>query len=279
LKPTVAIIGVGLIGGSLGQALRRSGKYRVVGIGRHAPKLRDAKRRGAVDQFSVRLSDVSSADIVVLAGPVDTIVPVYQRVLPFLKPGTLVTDVSSVKGAILRAIARIPRPDSIEFVGGHPLAGSHRTGVKAAHSRLFKRSTVVLVPGSPKAITRLKSLWRAAGANVQIMSAPEHDRAVALISHLPHTLAHALVHSLAGRKDRRKILPLLAGSFRDMTRVAAADPEQWAQILRANAQPLREALRAFRRELDRIEHALPKSSLKPHLAKSQAFRRPLFHGI
>ncbi len=268
-----------MIGGSLGQALRRSKRYRVLGIGRNPRKLRDAKRLGAVDVTSTRLSDAASADIVVLAGPVDTIVPIYKRILPFLKAGTIVTDVGSVKEPIMKAIARLPRSSAIYFVGGHPLAGSHKTGVKAAHSRLFERSTVVLVPGSRAGLRPLKSLWRAAGANVMILSAPDHDRAVALISHLPHALAHALVHTIAGHRDRRRLLPLLAGSFRDATRVASSDPDQWAQILRSNARPVAEALSVFRRELARIETALSRAGLKSHLRKSQTFRRPLFNGV
>jgi len=279
LKSTVAIIGVGLIGGSLGQALRRTKRCRVIGIGRSAARLRDAKRLGAVDSFSTKLSDVAPADIVVLAAPVDTIAPVLKQILPFLKPGTIVTDVGSVKGPIVTAGARLTRGTAIHFVGGHPLAGSHKTGVKAAHSRLFERSTVVLVPGSRAALGPLKSLWRAVGANVLVMSARDHDRAVALISHLPHVVAHAMVHALAGRADRRRLIPLLAGSFRDVTRVASSDPEQWAQILRSNRPFVQEAAGRFRRELARIVGSLQAPRLKCHLKKSQAFRRPLFNGV
>jgi prephenate dehydrogenase len=279
MKPTVAIIGVGLIGGSLGQALRRSGRYRVLGIGRRMKSLRAAKRLGALDELSTSLASAADADIVVICSPVDTVVPIFKKILPVLKAGTIVTDAGSVKGAILRAVQRIAKPASIHFVGGHPLAGSHRTGVEAANPRLFQGSTVVLVPGSRAGLKPLKSLWKAAGARSVVMSADDHDRSVALISHLPHVLSHALVLLLAGRRDRAKLVPLLAGSFRDATRVAASDPEQWSQILRSNAPAVRSALRAFRQELAQLEKALPDRRLKRRLRRSQSFRRPLFNGI
>lgn len=278
MKPTVAIIGLGLIGGSLGQALRRSKKYKVIGIARRAKTAREAKRRGAVDRASMRLADVASADIVVICSPLDAIIPLFKRIVPFLKPGAIVTDAGSVKEPILRAAARVKRPASVHFMGGHPLAGSHRTGVEASSFRLFEGSTVVLVPGSRTALSPLKALWRVAGAKTLVLTAKEHDRAVALISHLPHALAHALVHLIARARDRRRLASLVAGSFRDATRVASADPSQWAQIFGANARPLRDALRSFRRELSRFENNLSRSSLQKHLKVSQAFRRPLFHG-
>lgn len=279
MKKTVAIVGLGLMGGALGQALRRTRRYRVIGLARKARTLRDAKRLGAIDLGSTDESAVSSADIVVLCSPVDTLVPLFKKLLPHLKPDAIVTDVGSVKQPLMAAIARIPRPRSIAFVGGHPLAGSHKTGVKASHPRLFERSTVVLVPGSKSALAPLKSLWSAVGARVLVLSAEQHDRAVALISHLPHVLAHALVHFVAGDRDRAILKQLFAGSFRDATRVASADPDQWAQILHANAQPVRLALQAFIKELQRTGLLLNRPHLKSHLQKSHRFRRPLFHGL
>jgi prephenate dehydrogenase len=278
MKKTVAIVGVGLIGGSLGRALRRTGKYRVMGLGRRASSLRAAKRLGAVDTFSTDFSDVAVADIVMICSPVDTIAPLFKRLLPHLKPGAIVTDAGSVKGSILRAIARIPKPASIYFVGGHPLAGSHKTGVKASNFRLFEGSTVVLIPGPQAAMKPLKSLWNAVGAKIQFMSARDHDRAVALISHLPHVLAHTMVHAFASRSDRKRLLPLLAGSFRDVTRVASADAEQWSQILRANAPAVEEAIGQFRNQLTRLQKNLRRPALRSHLRKSQHVRRPLFNG-
>jgi len=183
-----------------------------------------------------------------------------------------------VKGPVLAAVKRVTSAASVHFVGGHPLAGSHQTGVDAADPRLFEGSTVVLVPGSRAGLRPLKTLWRAVERGRSFCPAQDHDNTVALISHLPHAMAHALVHVLARRQDRRRLIPLLAGSFRDVTRVASSDPEQWAQILRANIGPLRHAVRDFSRELRRLEKTIPTSRLAAHLKKSQMFRRPLFHG-
>jgi prephenate dehydrogenase len=274
---TVAIIGVGLIGGSLGQALRKTKRYRVIGISRKAPSAREAKRLGAVDVASTNLADVKHADLVVISNPLDAIVPTLKRILPHLKSGAVVTDAGSTKGVIMAAASRLKFPRGIVFAGSHPLAGSHKTGVKASSFRLFERSTVVLVPGHRAALKALKSLWNAVGARVLVMSAEQHDRAVALTSHLPHAVAHALSHAFLRRGDRQKTVALLAGSFRDATRVASADAHQWAQILRANARALAPALKVFKQELTRIEQSLSRPALAAHLKKSQTFRRSLFH--
>ena len=279
MKPTVGIVGIGLIGGSLGQALRRSGRYRVLGIARRPATLRDAKRRGAVDRASTRIEDVAAADIVVLAMPVAQIVPSLKRLLPFLKPQALVTDVGSVKGRVLRDIQPLLKGRRITFVGGHPLAGSHKTGVNAARPDLFKGATCVLVPSVKSAAKPLIALWKAVGARPVVMSADAHDAAVALTSHLPHALAHALVHAARNRAGQPVLKSLMAGSFRDVTRVASADPDQWVQIFAANAPALRRALAEFRRELDRIERHIGRASLTRHLRRSQAYRQPLFYGV
>lgn len=278
MKTNVAIIGIGLIGGSLGQALRGSGKYRVLGIARKRRTLRTAKRLGAIDEGSTRLQDASRADIIVIATPVDDVVPTARKLFPVLRPGTLVTDVASVKGPILESISRLIQNRPIHFVGGHPLAGSHQTGVKAANLNLFRGSTCVLIPLRKAPLNALAALWRAAGARVRIMSAASHDAAVAVTSHLPHVLAYGLVLSVAGHRDRKMLTALLAGSFRDVTRVASSDPEQWKQIFQSNARPIRRALAGYKKVLARLEKRLGQPSLRADLKKSQTFRHLLFHG-
>src|SRR5260221_1593582 len=138
MKPTVAIIGVGLIGGSLGLALRRSKRYRVLGIARRPSTLQEAKRMGAIDAGSTNLTDVYQAGIIVIGTPVDSIVPILQQILPLLKPRAIVIDVGSVKGVVDQQVR------GVRFVGVHPLAGSHKTGVKSARADLFKGATCVL---------------------------------------------------------------------------------------------------------------------------------------
>lgn len=276
---TVAIVGIGLIGGSLGQALRRTRRYRVLGIARKPRTLRDAKRLGAIDSGSTHLEDAAQADIVVIATPVDNVVPTARKLFPLLKPGTIVTDVSSVKGAILDGIRRLSKRDKVSFVGAHPLAGSHKTGVKAANANLFRRSTCVIVPLGKAPVNAITTLWRAVGARPRILSAASHDSAVAVTSHLPHLVAHALVLTFARRSEGPLLRSLLAGSFRDGTRVASSDPDQWAQIMTANAAALRRAIREFTAELKRLEKSLGTSRLKAFLRRSHALRRPLYHGV
>jgi len=267
---TVAIVGIGLIGGSLGQALRKSKRYRVLGIARRPVTLIEAKRLGAMDAGSTNLTDVYQADIVVLCTPVDEIVPVLEKLKPFLKPRAIVSDVGSVKGILNQQIR------GVRFVGAHPLAGSHKTGVKAARPDLFRNATCVLVPQDPSALKAIRAMWETAGARVLVMSARAHDEAVALISHLPHLLAHALVQAVAGRSDQKVLKSLMAGSFRDATRVASSDPEQWAQIFQANLKNIHEAVRLFQKELQRLSSQLDRTSLRAALKKSQAYRLPLF---
>jgi prephenate dehydrogenase len=273
MKPTVAIIGIGLIGGSLGQALRRSKRYRVVGIARRRSTLAQARSAGAIDAGSTDLSDVGRADIVVLATPVDTIVPLIRKIRPYLKPRAIVTDVGSVKGILDRRVR------GVRFVGAHPLAGSHKTGVSAARADLFKNATCVLVPRDRSAEPAVRAMWKTAGARVRVMSAEAHDAAVAVTSHLPHLLAHALVGVAAKRPGQKILKSLMAGSFRDVTRVASSDPEQWVQIFQANLKNLRAGVRLFRKELDRLSAELERPSLRKTLKKSRAYRLPLFDAV
>lgn len=276
MKSTVAIVGVGLIGGSLGQALRRTGRYRVIGISRKSATIVRAKRLSAIDEGYTELSGVRTADIVVICNPVDLIAPTVAQLVPYLKTGALVTDAGSVKGSILKSIAPLAHAGQVNFVGSHPLAGSHKTGVNAARFDLYHGSTVVVVPLGKSRLKPIEALWKAVGARVVRLSADDHDEAVALISHLPHLIAHALVASVLRRKDRGLLARLMAGSFRDATRVASADPEQWAQIFSANRGAVRQALRDFRRELKALENHLSSSSLSKRLLPTQQYRLSLF---
>ena len=273
MKSTVAIVGIGLIGGSLGQALRQSKRYRVLGIARRPATIVEAKRFGAIDSGSTTLADVYQADIVVLCTPVDEIVPMLEKLKPFLKARAIVTDVGSVKGVLDKHVR------GVRFVGAHPLAGSHKTGVKAARVDLFKDATCVLVPQDASAVKAIRDMWKTTGARVIEMSAQAHDTAVALTSHLPHLLAHALVHAAFGRPNQKILQSLMAGSFRDVTRVASSDPDQWVQIFQANLKNIRVSVRLFQKELSRLNADLSKPSLRAALKKSQAYRAPLFNAI
>jgi prephenate dehydrogenase len=273
LKPTVAIVGIGLIGGSLGQALRKTKRYRVLGIARRVQTIHEAKRAGAIDAGSLDLTEVYQADIVVLCTPVNTIIPLIEKMKPYLKAHAIVTDVGSVKGLFDRKIR------GVRFVGAHPLAGSHKTGVSAARPDLFKKAVCVLIPQAPAAALVIRKMWEATGARVIVMTAEAHDAAVALTSHLPHLLAHALVQAMAKRPNQRILKSLMAGSFRDATRVASSDPEQWVQIFQANLKNLRQAVKLFQKELSKLSSELNSPSVRARLKKSQQYRLPLFDGF
>jgi prephenate dehydrogenase len=272
----IAVVGIGLIGGSLGQALRKAKLGPVLGIARRARTLRLAKRRGAIDQGSLRLEDAASARVIVLAMPVSAILPTLKRLLPNLKPGTIVTDVGSVKGVLMAGAARLAFPKGVHFIGSHPLAGSHKSGVECARPDLFVHSTCAVIGPSGAARSQILRLWRAVGARPVVMSAEEHDAAVALTSHLPHALAHALVHTVLQRDDRRAVKALMAGSFRDATRVASSDPRLWEDIFRANKPAMQEVLGAFERQLRRFGDEMKGGGLKKYLTASRRFRKPLF---
>jgi len=258
----VAIIGVGLIGGSLGMALRSSGKYLVTGVGRDIKKLLLARRRGALDYSTMDLrAGVSNADIVVIATPVDVIAPMAAKIGAHVRPGTVITDVGSVKKEITDDIRLLfPRRYPAVFVGAHPLAGLEKSGVTFACNDLYRSSWVVMTPGSGAphaAIKTIRSLWHACGARTVVMTPAEHDRLVAVTSHLPHALAFALCNAAAqSHKSNRATAKLLAGSFRDMTRIADSNTRDWAAICNMNRGELASAIDMFIERLGYVKKCL-----------------------
>ena len=252
----VTIVGVGLIGGSLGMALRARGLAReVVGVTRVEASIAPARAQGAVDRGTVDpAAGVEGADLVVLAVPPDQVVPMARRVVPHLRAGALLTDVASVKAEIVRSIEALVRADTgVVFVGGHPMAGNEGQGVAAASPGLFDGTAYLLTPTSStprRGVERLAQLALALGAAPQEMDPHEHDRAVALVSHLPYLIAAALMGAAAAAG------PAAGPSLLGATRVAGSPVAMWAQICRLNREPIRDALRAFRQELECLEAAL-----------------------
>ncbi len=250
------LIGVGLIGGSLGMALRARGLAReVVGVTRAEARISQARSSGAIDRGTTDpAAGVDGADLVVLAVPPDQILPAARQVLPHLRPGALLTDVASVKAGIVRAIDALIRPESgVTFVGGHPMAGNEGQGIAAAEPGLFE-GTVYLVtptPRTPRAgVDRLAGLARALGAVPIEMAPDEHDRTVALVSHLPYLVAAALMGATGSDA------PAAGPAFLGATRVAGSPVALWAQICRLNREQIQQALQAFRNELARLEAAI-----------------------
>ncbi len=254
---TVAIVGVGLIGGSLGMALKtRRLARRVVGVGREAARLEKAVALGAIDAGTERLEDgLADADVVVLCTTVGHIVEALPGVLAAINPGAVVTDVGSTKGAIVRAAGGAGR-----FVGGHPMAGSEQTGVEAATPLLFEEATWALTPTGttdPEALGMITALAREVGATTLTLTPEAHDAMLAVTSHLPHVLASALMRQAARTQAAHpQTQRLTAGSFADGTRVAASSPELWRDVCLTNREALLASLRGFRAELEVLEAAI-----------------------
>ena len=256
----VAIVGIGLIGASLGMALReRRLAGRVIGVARRRETLEVALRRGAIDDATQDAAQaVAGADLVVLAAPVGAIIEHIGQLAARFGQGALVTDVGSTKVEIMRAAADLP--GHIAFVGGHPVAGSEQSGPAAARADLFEGATWVLTPGpvGPRqALDRMQGLVTALGARPLVLDAAEHDALMALTSHLPHLSAWALVNAVAAAGAGREALAsLVAPSFRDTTRIAQSGPALWRDILLTNRDQVLAAVAALRGELDRLERAL-----------------------
>ncbi|MCX5782362.1 MAG: prephenate dehydrogenase/arogenate dehydrogenase family protein [Elusimicrobia bacterium] len=261
----LAIIGVGLIGGSLGMALIKSRKYRVIGVGRHKEKLILAKKLNAVDEFTTDFSKgVSSADVVIVCTPVDIIDKTIKNILPYLKKGAIVSDVGSVKGKVLEKVKtvlknKIAKRNNICFIGAHPMAGSEKTGVRFASENLFKDATVVLVKEkltNQDAFAQIKNIWQLTGARIKMFDVKSHDKSVALISHLPHLIAFNLCNMVKKLKQAKDISSLLAGSFKDITRVADSNPRDWAAICNMNKEELKKAINIFIKYLNETKKKL-----------------------
>jgi prephenate dehydrogenase len=252
---TVAIIGVGLIGGSIGLALRaRRIAANVVGVGRDLVSLDQAVRSGAIDRATTDFeSGVSEADLVIVCTPVNRIAEDVVRAATAAPEGVLITDVGSSKRLIVETIERHPR-SAAAFVGAHPLAGSERRGASHARPDLLEGRVCILTPTARTPLERTRealSLWTALGCRVVEMSPVQHDEILAYTSHLPHAVAAALAGSVPA-----EWLPLAAGAYRDGTRVAAADGEIWAAIFRENRGPILKALGTLQDCLDAFKYAL-----------------------
>ncbi|MEE4252438.1 MAG: prephenate dehydrogenase/arogenate dehydrogenase family protein [Desulfuromusa sp.] len=250
LIPRLAIIGVGLIGGSLALALKQAGAVgEVIGCGRGKPNLEKALELGIIDSYyRDPLEAVQGADVVFLATPVKTLASVTQCCLPGLKPGAIITDGGSVKGDVVKAIEPL-LPKGIHFVPGHPIAGTENSGAEAAFSSLYNGKRCILTPTEntdSRALELIKQMWIAAGSDVVQMSLEKHDKILAAISHLPHMVAYSLVNAV-GSYDHyeENILEYSAGGFRDFTRIASSDPTMWRDIAETNREALLEMMEQF----------------------------------
>jgi prephenate dehydrogenase len=241
---TVAIVGVGLIGGSIGLALReRRLAQNVIGVGRRQQSLDVARQVGAIDNGVTNLAKaVAQAQLIIVATPVDTIAERVVQTSAACPAASLITDAGSTKAGIVAAVdaGLAGRRSGPRFVGSHPIAGDHRTGPAHARADLFEGRTVVITPTEhtrPAAVTEVSGFWESLGANVKSMTPAEHDRALAITSHLPHAAAVALAAATP-----TSLLGLTAGGWQDTTRVAAGDPALWQAIFATNREYVIEAL-------------------------------------
>lgn len=251
----VTIIGVGLLGGSIGMALRRERRAYVAGVGRRQASLEEALHCGAIDEaFLDAAEPASRSDLVILATPVRAFEAHLRRIAPVLKPGCLVTDVGSTKAAVAAAAGRVFRRGRCPFVGSHPMAGSEQRGPAFARADLMRGALCIVTP-TPRAavgdVEAIEGFWKGLGMRVTRLTPAAHDRAVAAISHLPHVLS-AMLMLLPGDDD----LKFAAGGFRDMTRLSGGDVEMWRDIFLTNPAAIVRETDRFGRLLGRLREAI-----------------------
>jgi len=255
---TLAVIGVGLIGGSLAGALKKRGAVgTVVGCGRSEENLEIALTRGLIDQYTTDLGQaVAAADLVLLATPVGALADLLPRIAGHLKPGAIVTDAGSVKGDVVEVARAVLGSHFSQFVPAHPIAGRERSGAEAADADLFRNHWVVLTPTEdtePQAVETVRQMWERVDANVRFMDSVTHDQILGMTSHLPHAVAYALVAQLADLDSSEDYSSMTAGGFLDITRVASSDPVMWRDIFVHNAQITADLIQDHRAVLMRLE--------------------------
>lgn len=260
---TLAVVGVGLIGGSFAAGLRGAGRVeQVLGVGRQRASLEQALDLGLIDAIATPEQAARQADIILLATPVSAMGAVLSVMRDTLAPTAVLTDAGSTKADVI-AQARLALGERVaQFIPGHPIAGSHATGPQAADADLFRGRNVILTPlpeNDPAAVARVGSLWRACGARTRLMTPDRHDAVFAAVSHLPHWLAAAYVQYLEQGEDADLRFELAGSGFRDFTRIAAGSPEMWRDVFISNKTAMQNELRALRRTLDSLEAALDRA--------------------
>jgi prephenate dehydrogenase len=262
----ITIIGLGLIGGSLACALKRSGRVgEVFGVDLDEKALDYAVREGIIDNGSKEIEErVNHSEVVVIATYVGIILQVAMSVASIASKGTIITDVGSVKGKVVKEIEdRLP--SHLHFIGGHPIAGTERSGVWASDPRLFKGKRCILTPTlktHPEALAKVKGLWGSVGARIFTMDAETHDRVLSFVSHLPHVVAYALVNAVASQREPDNMLDFAGGGLRDYTRIGASSPDMWTDIFLMNRENVLGSIREFKKALEKIEELIAKEDLR-----------------
>jgi len=282
----VAVIGVGLIGGSFALALKAAKRCgHVAGAGRSAANMQRALERGAIDSIaSDAAAAVQDADLVLISTPVAQIEKIFLSINSKIKANAIITDAGSTKRDVVAAARAALGARIAQFIPAHPIAGAEHSGVAAANPELFRGRRLILAPleeNRKQDIETLAGLWSAIGARVSRMTPEAHDAVFAAVSHLPHLLAYALVHEVSERSDAAQLFGYAAGGFRDFTRIASSHPEMWRDICVANSDQLLKEVARFSAELEKIKKLLETrdaASLEKLFAEARAARERWLSG-
>lgn len=258
----VALIGLGLIGSSLSHVIRRNGlASEITGCARSGTTRARALELGLVDRiFATAAQSITGADLVILCSPVGTYGSLAQEIGPVLEAGTILSDVGSVKAAVVRDVAPHLKT-GVHFIPGHPIAGTEQSGPDSGFAELFMNRWCILTPlpeSDPKAVERLTAFWQACGSNVETMSPEHHDLVLAITSHLPHLIAYNIVSTAADLEEvtDSEVIKFSAGGFRDFTRIAASDPTMWRDVFLNNRDAVLEMLGRFSEDLSALQRAI-----------------------
>jgi len=278
----VCIIGLGLIGGSIGLSLKRlNSSSQIVGYAKTKSTLKRALERGLVDKVEENLINaVNDADFVILATPLSMFKSIIDEISPFLKEGCIISDTGSAKLSVIKELKNII-PRNIEFVPGHPIAGTEESGPDSGFAELFDNRWCILTPteaNTSNAIHLVKKFWESLGSKVEIMEPSHHDKVLAITSHIPHLIAFNIVgtaNNLANVTEK-EVVKYSAGGFRDFTRIAASDPKMWSDIFTYNSDAVLEMLELFSNDLAKLKDAVRKKDsdlLFSNFEKTRAVRK------
>jgi cyclohexadieny/prephenate dehydrogenase len=280
----VALIGIGLIGSSLGRVLRRNKLAReIVACARREETLEKVRALALADRVTTDPAEaVKGADLIVISTPLSAYAEIGRRIAPALSPGAIVTDVGSVKGAVIRDL-KPSLPQGVHLVPGHPVAGTEHSGPEAGFVELFNDRWCILTPlpdGDAAALARVTALWEAAGMRVVTMDADHHDKVLAITSHLPHLIAYTIVGTATDIEDTLKseVIKFSAGGFRDFTRIAASDPVMWRDVFLNNREAVLEMLQRFTEDLTALQRAIrwgEGDKLEELFSRTRAIRRSI----
>ena len=280
----LALIGVGLIGSSIARVARREGiATEIVGADASASARTEIEQVDLCDRVFAEPADaVQGADLVVVCTPIGAYAEVGQAIQRWLEPGAILSDVGSVKQAAIRDLAPIV-PDGVQFIPGHPIAGTEHSGPKAGFAELFKERWCILTPlpgTETAAVERLATFWRRAGSMVEMMEPAHHDQVLAITSHLPHLIAYTIVGTAFGLEEstRREVIKFSASGFRDFTRIAASDPIMWRDIFLNNREAVLEMLGRFTEDLTALQRAIrwgEGEKLQDLFTRTRAIRRSI----